>query len=516
MPKRKNSDTAVLEKPKPQKTKPKKRKTPRYMHCAADYPAQDVQWLWPGRIPLGKVTLLSGDPGTGKSLLTIDIASRVSRGAAWPDEKVESPESRAESQATNPPPLYSGEGLGEGNKNLQSRTPSQQNSTVSVPPSALPHPPSSPGSVLILSIEDDLSDTIRPRLDAAGADPKRVFVLSDIDDLRHDMDKLRDAVDAAPDCRLIVIDSINAFVGPGDSHFHTIVRRVLRPLAELAAEHNLAVLAVSHFRKSEGAVITRATGSMGFVAASRAVWTVSRDATQPGRHLMMPMKNNFVAAATGLAFHMESKRASCDDIPAVVWHEGAVTDTTQDATNRENKPKTEEESEIDMAAAWLREELARGPKPAICIYAEGTMGGEFSTRTMRRALHAIGGRTRKDRFDGGWIWELPDQEETQSTVTRSTKAETTEAPEEGIPMKDSPVEDTPETLAPSPDVGPLGEKLTSAWPLRTNAEEFADFDSQPSWKVEAAEGRPEATMPDFSELIKKFVERKFATQPPPE
>jgi putative DNA primase/helicase len=492
MPKRKNSGTALLDPPHPKKSKTRKPKKPHYMRCAADYPAQNVQWLWPGRIPLGKVTLLSGDPGTGKSLLTIDIASRVSRGASWPD------------QQQNPPPLYSGEGLGEGSQKCHAGEIHISKSPELIPPFALPLPPSSPGSVLILSIEDDLSDTIRPRLDAAGADPNRVFVLDDIDDLRHDMDKLRDAVDAAPDCRLIIIDSINAYVGPGDSHFHTIVRRVLRPLADLAAERNLAVLAVSHFRKAEGAAITRATGSMGFVAASRAVWTVSQDDNQPGRHLMMPMKNNFVADATGLAFGIESKPTSSDDIPAIAWHEGAVTATTQEKSERE-KQEAEDNSELKMAADWLREELARGPKPAIYIFAEGTMGGEFSTRTMRRALHAIGGRTRKDNFAGGWIWELPDQTENQETETETTE----------VPTEDIPSEDTPETLAPSPHVGPLGEKPTNAWPLRTNAEEFADFDSQPSWKVEAAEVRPEATMPDFSELIKKFVERKIATDPPP-
>jgi putative DNA primase/helicase len=464
------------------------------MLCAADYPAEDVRWLWPGRIPLGKVTLLAGDPGNGKSLLTIDIASRVTRGTAWPDERVESPETRAESQAKNPPPLYSGEGLGEGSQKCRTGGIHSSKSPKLLPPSSLP------GSVLILSVEDDLSDTIRPRLDAAGADPKRVFILKNIDDLRHDMDKLRDAVEAAPDCRLIVIDSINAFVGPGDSHFHTIVRRVFRPLAELAAEYNLAVLAVSHFRKSEGAAITRAAGSMGFVAASRAVWTVSRDKTQLGRHLMMPMKNNFVADSTGLAFRIESVTTSTGAAPAIAWQPGAVPSATQEALDREDQLNSEEESELNMAADWLREELARGPKPAIYIFAEGTIGGDFSTRTIRRALHAIGGRTRKDSFSGGWIWELPDQAETQATNSEATEV---------------PIEDTPETLAPSANVGPLGEKSTNTWPLRQNPEEFADFDLQPSWKVEAAEVRPAATMQDFNELIKKFVERKFATQPPP-
>ncbi len=163
-----------------------------------------------------------------------------------------------------------------------------------------------PGSVLILSAEDDLRDTIRPRLDAAGADPSRIFVLPSVTDLRNDLAKLRAAIDRAPNCRLLIIDPLNAYVGPSDSHFHTVVRRVFQPLAQLAAEKGLAVLAVSHLRKQTGAAIQRTTGSMGFVAVARAVWTVCRDAVQTDRHLLLPLKNNLVANTDGLAYTITS------------------------------------------------------------------------------------------------------------------------------------------------------------------------------------------------------------------
>ena len=298
------------------------------MLCAADYPAEGVEWLWPGRIPIGKVTLLVGDPGNGKSLVALDVAARVSRGAPWPD----------------------------------------------LPPSPLPLPPSPPGSVLILSIEDDLRDTIRPRLDAAGADPRRIYILPSIVDLRHDIEQLRMALSTAPDCRLIIIDSINAYVGPGDSHFHTIVRRVFRPLAELAAEKQLAVLAVSHLRKSEGAAIQRAAGSMGFVAAARAVWTVCRDRSQAGRYLLLPLKNNFVAETSGLAFRIEVPATQTCPAPAIAWQADSVTTSTEDALNQENKPRRDEDSELHLAAAWLTEELADRPMPAIVHHCRGIYG----------------------------------------------------------------------------------------------------------------------------------------------
>ncbi len=124
--------------------------------CAADHPAQPVAWLWPQRIPLGKVTLLAGDPGLGKSLLALDIAARVTGGLPFP----EAPANFASSATTNTtsPPNHSACVFATSNSNL--------------PPSPLPLPPSQlPGSVLILSISDDFADTIRPRLDAAGADP---------------------------------------------------------------------------------------------------------------------------------------------------------------------------------------------------------------------------------------------------------------------------------------------------------------------------------------------------------
>jgi putative DNA primase/helicase len=349
------------------------------MLCAADYPAKKVQWLWPNRIPIGKVTLLVGDPGNGKSLVALDIAARVSRGAPWPDE-----------------PQAQG---------LHSLGPS-------------------PGSVLILSAEDDIRDTIRPRLDAAGADPQRVFVLPTIADLRHDLDKLRRALDRLPDCRLIVIDPVNSYVGPGDSHFHTIVRRVFEPLAKLAAERGIALLAVSHLRKHDGAAIQRAAGSMGFVASARAVWTVCRDPVQSDRYLMLQVKNNFVGETTGLAYAIASATPSAGAhlAPAIAWQTERVATSAVDALRPNKNSRGPEPSELTLAMDYVQRELITGPKSAEWMYA-GAMGGGFNDRTVRRALVAIGGKTRKTRpfgFDS-WVWYHPDHDlqDSQGDATES-------------------------------------------------------------------------------------------------
>jgi len=176
------------------------------LHCFADIASKQLHWLWPGRIPLGKLTLLIGDPGLGKSLLTADIASRVSRGTSFPDGAV------CES-----------------------------------------------GSVIFLSAEDDAADTIRPRLDVAGADVFRVHTLDAVRvqlsggsvtekafNLETDCTHLESALSQHPDVRLIVIDPLSAYLGGTDSHSNAEIRGLLSPLAALAARCEVAVLAVTH------------------------------------------------------------------------------------------------------------------------------------------------------------------------------------------------------------------------------------------------------------------------------
>jgi putative DNA primase/helicase len=170
----------------------------------SDIPAQELQWLWPGRIPLGKLPLFAGDPGLGKSFVALDIAAHVTRGEKWPD----------------------GEQCSGG-----------------------------PGSVIVLSAEDDPADTIRPRLEAAGADLNKVHILQAVRrdkpngesrlesfSLESDLVLLQDAVVSLGDVRLVVIDPISAYLGSTDSHVNAKVRSLLSPLAELASSLRVVVL----------------------------------------------------------------------------------------------------------------------------------------------------------------------------------------------------------------------------------------------------------------------------------
>ncbi len=340
--------------------------------CAANHPAEPVEWLWPNRIAVGKVTLIAGDAGLGKSVLALDVAARVTRGSAFPDEN------RAEG----------GRGKAEGNT-----------SDSDLPPSTLPLPPS-PGSVIILSASDDLADTIRPRLDAMGADPSRVFVLPSITDLRHDFGQLKAAVERVPNCRLIIVDPVNAFVGPSDSHYHTVVRRVLTPLTRLAAEKRIAILAITQFRKNDGAAIHRAAGSTGFVASARSVWTVCRDPRDAGRNLLLPLKHNLTATARGLAFRIEEEPSA--GAPRIVW-EPEIAPLSPDKAFA--KPHTLS-PERYAAREWLQELLAAGPRPARDVLDRGQERG-FLNRTLQRAFFELQGHSVKRGLMQGWWWSLP-------------------------------------------------------------------------------------------------------------
>ena len=328
----------------------------------ADVQPEQVEWLWPGRIAVGKVTLLAGDPGLGKSLATLDIAARVSTGKCWPDN-------RWEEQPV--------------------------------------------GGVVLLSAEDDLGDTIRPRLDSHGADVSRIVALksiqgADVDgdykrsfDLGRDLEHLRSAIGSVANCRLVVVDPISAYLGKTDSHKNSDVRSILLPLADLAAESRVAILAVSHLRKGEGAPIYRTMGSLAFVAAARSCWVVTKDSANPRRRLLLPTKINLAPDSQGLAFAIESHGP--DGSPIVCWEAEPVTVSADEAMSPKRGPAPDVRQE---AADWLREQLAAGAMPAKDVAELGDDAG-FSKRTLQRAYRDMGGKPSREGFGGPIHWSLP-------------------------------------------------------------------------------------------------------------
>jgi hypothetical protein len=356
--------------------------------------SQNIRWLWPGRIPLGRITLLVSDPGVGKSVLALDIAARVSSGAPWPDEaRLVAPAANDEAAAQDLAASADGRLVGFHDPSFD-RT----------------------GSVVILNAEDDPADTIRPRLEAHGADCNRVFVISAIpaDDpqgvprafaLNRDLARLANLIDALPDCRLVIIDPISAYLGGTNEHANADVRTLLAALSAMAREREIAVLIISHLRKKEGAAIYRTMGSLAFVAAARAAWIVCKDESDPNKRFLLPLKNNLAPGAGGLSYIIE--RAPIGRAPVIRWLPDPVNSTAKSLLGSA-RSRGRPDDERQFATEWLQERLAKRPRPASDIRKEADVNG-ISYGTLRRAFRTLGATAVRESPlpYARWMWKLP-------------------------------------------------------------------------------------------------------------
>jgi len=198
--------------------------------------------------------------------------------------------------------------------------------------------------------------------------------------------------------RLIVIDPISAYLGGVDSHSNAEVRSVLAPLVALAGRLGVAVLCVTHLRKSAGAAIYRAISSIAFAAAARAVWAVASDPEDGDRRLLLAVKQNLSASGGGLAFRIETK----DNVPCLAWEPGAVALAANDVLGN---VEMQDRSERREAKEWLRDFLTDGPVPVKKIQAEAKAAGH-SWITVRRGKEALPIVVSKSGYQGKWEWKL--------------------------------------------------------------------------------------------------------------
>ena len=345
--------------------------------CLADVHPEPIRWLWPGRIALGKLTLIAGDPGLGKSLLTAYLAAVVSKGYTWPLGDIAAPQ----------------------------------------------------GSVMLLSAEDDPADTIRPRLDAAEADCERVHILQAIRvidnegnsterlfSLKQDIAVLEELLPSLPDCRLLVIDPISAYLDSTKSHENADVRGLLAPLAALATRCGVAVVMVQHLNKNAvGSAIYRAMGSIAFVAAARAAYIVTKDRENQQRRLLMPAKNNLAKDNTGFAYTVATAE---NGAPVIMWELEPVTITADEALTP--SISNEEQTDSDWAVTIVEQILSNGSVSAKEGEKEAREAG-LTTKMARRAREKLGVTTRKADFKGGWVWELPHQSEDAQDAPTQTE-----------------------------------------------------------------------------------------------
>jgi putative DNA primase/helicase len=326
-----------------------------YATAFARIEREPVTWLWPERIPLGMLTLLIGDPGLGKSMLTCWLAALVT---------------------------------------------------------------SVGGSVLLLTAEDSPSVTVRPRLEAVHADLERVHVVEIRRDgmsegiaLPDDVAEL-DRLVVKHNAKLVVIDPLMAHLPERvNSWRDQSVRRALAPLARMAAERGCAVLVVGHLNKARGIdPLYRAGGSVGIPAAARSALLLARDPEDDerdrgSRRVLAHVKCNVAPQAESLVCEVEP--VLLDVAERIETARIAITGRSTVAVS-ELLGSTQSETRTERAAAadFLRTELIDGPRPVPDVERAANEAG-ISEHTLRRAKSDLGVKSEKESWGGGWRWVLP-------------------------------------------------------------------------------------------------------------
>ena len=344
----------------PEDLKPKKKEGPR-LTTISNVQRESVSWLWQNRIPFGKLTLLDGDPGLGKSTVALTVAAQVTIGGLLP---------------------------GNGT-------------------------PLTPGDVLLLSFEDGLGDTIRPRLEAAGADLTRVHVpefpesLPDGSEYQRppvipdDLPALRSLIEAKG-VKLIIVDPLMAALsGDVNSYRDQDVRRALAPLSILAEETGVAVLVLRHMNKGGGGnALYRGGGSIGITGAARSVLLMAKDPDDEEKRVIAPVKNNLSKFAPSLSFRLEDY----GDVGRVVWEGESPHSANALAAGVQEIPG--EAPALEEAVEFLLDLLADGPVSAPSVQTKAKNAG-IKDATLRRAKEKLHIRSVKHGFGDGWGWELP-------------------------------------------------------------------------------------------------------------
>ncbi len=326
-----------------------------------------VSPLWQGRLYLGKIAVLDGDPGCGKSTLTLDLAARLSTGAPMPDGS-----------------------------------------------------PGLLGGALVVSVEDGVGDTIVPRLKAAGANLSRIVALSGVPDaeggqriptLPADIPVI-EAAALRVGARLVILDPLMALLSGGvDSHRDQDVRRALAPLEAMAERLRASVLIVRHLNKGAnagGSPLYRGGGSIGIGGAARSGFLVAKDPGNPSVRVLSSSKNNLGPEAPSLQYEMEGVMLDgLGEVARIRW-EGVSPHTASSLLDQSGAGSGPHGGgALEEAAEFLSDLLADGPVSSDEIRKKAEKA-EISRRTLFRVRETglLAWKSSKNPLDGEWYWEL--------------------------------------------------------------------------------------------------------------
>ncbi|MGE0056001.1 MAG: bifunctional DNA primase/polymerase [Hyphomicrobium sp.] len=353
-------------------------------------PREKVEYLWDPFIAVGKITLLVGRPGEGKSQVTLDIAARVTTGEPFPSIV-----------------------LGQA-------------------------PRRDPGSVILIAGEDGSGDVIRPRLEAAGADLSKVHLVKgvlntlpdgsqflDMFSLRERIPEIERLITKLGDVRAIIVDPIGSYTGKADTNNDASVRSVLMPLAALAGKHRVAMILVAHTNKGSGNKgssdpLDKVMGSLAFVGVARAVFAVARDPTEPPdspKRVFVYVKGNLTGTLGGLELTIKTQWVEDVKTSRIEW--GRPTDVG--AWEAFNQSGGEDRTALQDAENFLLTNLANNPMKADELK-KLAKSDEISWATVRRAQVNLGIKPERQGFGPGssFLWALPTPEDEAVTETPDT------------------------------------------------------------------------------------------------
>lgn len=318
---------------------------------ASDISCREIEWLWYPFIPYGKVTILQGDSGDGKSLMVLTLAAMLTRG--------------------EPMPFTDGEGQ-------------------------------EPINVIYQSSEDDADDTIVPRFQKAGGDPNRLLFISEKKKFLTFSDERLLAALKQTKARLLILDPLSAYVGEGTQiNSANAVRAQFRPLIEIAKELRCAILIIHHQNKQQGQkAINRGSGSVDVIAAARSALLVARsNKDAPDERILAQVKCNVGPTGNAITFSVSEGRVEwLNDDPKT------ADEVLGNVFAGVGRPDTQ----MQLAKDALSQLLADGPKSQREIM-DMMRGAGISESTAKKAKAQLAIRSVKQ--GPLWFWFLPKAED---------------------------------------------------------------------------------------------------------
>lgn len=303
--------------------------------------SQEIEWLWYPFIPYGKLTIIQGDPGDGKTTMVLNLAAKLSKGEAL-DENMKVTE---------------------------------------------------PVNVIYQTAEDGLADTVRPRLELAGADCERIIVIDESDKSLSMVDERLEQAIVRTGARLLILDPIQAYLGGGmDMNRANEARDMTKKLGALAEKTKCAIILIGHMNKASGnKAAYRGMGSIDFFAVARSVLLVGRVEGESNTRAVVQIKNNLAAFGHPKAFALSE-----DGFKWLGDYEITVDEVLGGITPKANK--------MEQAKQMLRE-LAETQSAVLSneIFDRANELG-ISKRTLENAKKELGVQTRK--INNAWYWEL--------------------------------------------------------------------------------------------------------------